>query len=127
MILIARPGAALDPTGVLFAIICAMVSVTYILLSRVLATTESTMAMLFHVAVAGIILFGIMLMFDWPDFAYSWLDIILLVYVGATALLAHFLLTSAYRFAPASAAGAFQLFPHRLCRAGGLAGIQPRA
>ena len=110
VVLIARPGGSLDPTGVLFAFICAMVSVTYILLSRVLATTESTMAMLFHVAVAGTILFGTMLLFDWPDFTYTWLDVTLLIYVGATALLAHFLLTSAYRFAPASLLAPFNYF-----------------
>ncbi|NJM30925.1 MAG: hypothetical protein HC855_13250 [Rhizobiales bacterium] len=47
VILIARPGGALAPLGVLFALVCSSVSVIYILLSRLLAPTESTMAMLF--------------------------------------------------------------------------------
>ena len=110
VVLIARPGGALDPTGVLLAFICAMVSVAYILLSRVLATTESTMAMLFHVAIAGVILFGIMLLFDWQNFTYTWVDAGLLLYMGACSLLAHFLLTTAYRFAPASLLAPFNYF-----------------
>ena len=110
VVLIARPGGALDMTGVIFAFVCAMISVIYILLSRVLAATESTMAMLFHVAVAGAVLFGLMLLFDWPSFSYTLLDVGLLFYVGVASLLAHFLLTSAYRYAPASLLAPFNYF-----------------
>jgi drug/metabolite transporter (DMT)-like permease len=56
VLLIARPGSALDPVGVAFALLAAAISVTYILLSRVLASTESTLAMLFHVALAGTVM-----------------------------------------------------------------------
>lgn len=102
VLLIARPGGALAPAGVLFALICAGVSIVYILLSRLLASTESTMALLFHVAVSGIVLFGTMLLFTWQDYSYAPLDVVLLVFIGAASLAGHFLLTSAYRFAPAS-------------------------
>jgi drug/metabolite transporter (DMT)-like permease len=102
VILIARPSGNLDALGVFFALLCSAVSVVYILLSRVLVKTESTMAMLFYVALCGTILFGVMLAFDWQSFIYSHWDYALLFYIGATSLLAHFLLTSAYRFAPAS-------------------------
>jgi drug/metabolite transporter (DMT)-like permease len=110
VVLIARPGGNLDVLGVLFAFICAAVSIIYILLSRVLATTESTMAMLFYVALSGSILFCVLLLFDWQNFSYTTLDLILLFYVGAASLLAHFLLTSAYRFAPASLLAPFNYF-----------------
>jgi drug/metabolite transporter (DMT)-like permease len=110
VVLIARPGGSLDALGVLFAFICSAVSVIYILLSRVLATTESTMAMLFYVALSGSILFGVMLLFDWQNFSYTTLDMALLFYIGAASLLAHFLLTSAYRFAPASMLAPFNYF-----------------
>jgi drug/metabolite transporter (DMT)-like permease len=65
VLLIARPGGALAPAGVFFALICAAVSVIYILLSRSLAATETTMAMLFHVALSGTIVFWLMLAADW--------------------------------------------------------------
>jgi drug/metabolite transporter (DMT)-like permease len=102
VLLIARPGGALAPLGVIFALICAAVSVIYVLLSRVLAKTESTMAMLFHVAIAGTIVSGVLLAFSWQPFTFTWTDIALLTFMGAASLAAHFLFTSAYRFAPAS-------------------------
>lgn len=110
VVLIARPGGNLAPMGVLFALICAAISVIYILLSRVLAATETTMAMLFHVAIAGAVLFGVMLAFDWRAYAFTGLDIALLVFMGAASLAGHFLFTSAYRFAPASMLAPFNYF-----------------
>ena len=71
VLLIARPGGALAPMGVMFALICAAVSVVYILLSRLLAASESTMALLFHVALTGTIVFGLILPFNWQSFVFS--------------------------------------------------------
>jgi drug/metabolite transporter (DMT)-like permease len=68
------------------------------------------MAMLFYVALSGSLLFGVMLLFDWQNFSYTTLDLALLFYMGAASLLAHFLLTSAYRFAPASLLAPFNYF-----------------
>jgi len=110
VLLIARPGGALAPLGVIFALTCAAVSVAYILLSRALASTESTMAMLFHVAVTGTMLFGLLLLFNWQRFSYTPLDVTLLVFMGAASLAGHFLLTSAYRYAPASMLAPFNYF-----------------
>lgn len=110
VLLIARPGGALAPLGVVFALIAAAVSVIYVLLSRLLAKTESTMAMLFHVAIAGTILFSLMLAFSWQRFTFTWIDIALLVFTGAASLAGHFLFTSAYRFAPASMLAPFSYF-----------------
>jgi drug/metabolite transporter (DMT)-like permease len=107
VLLIAHPGGALAPLGVIFALICAAVSVIYVLLSRLLAKTESTMAMLFHVAIAGTIVSGVLLAFNWKPFTFSWTDIVLLTFMGAASLAAHFLFTSAYRFAPASTLAPF--------------------
>jgi drug/metabolite transporter (DMT)-like permease len=110
VLLIARPGGALPPLGVLFALICATISVVYVFLSRKLATTESTMAMLFYVAVAGIVLFGIMLVFDWNTYSFTALDTVLLAFIGGASLAAHFLFTAAYRLAPASILSPFSYF-----------------
>jgi drug/metabolite transporter (DMT)-like permease len=102
VLLIARPGGALDPIGVALALACAAISVVYILLSRALAPTESTMSLLFHVAVAGLLLFGLLLPFTWRDVSMTRLDVLLLAFIGTASLAGHYLLTSAYRFAPAS-------------------------
>jgi drug/metabolite transporter (DMT)-like permease len=110
VLLIARPGGALDPLGVAFALICAAVSIIYILLSRFLAATESTMAMLFHVAIVGAVLFALLLPFVWQAFEFTPLDLLLLFHMGAASLAGHFLLTSAYRFAPASMLAPFNYF-----------------
>ncbi|MFN0193724.1 MAG: DMT family transporter [Aestuariivirga sp.] len=110
VLLIARPGGALDPIGVFFALICAAVSVIYILLSRLLAPTESTMAMLFHVAIWGSVFYGLMLPFSWRGHTYEPIDLVLLAFMGVASLAGHFLFTSAYRFAPASMLAPFNYF-----------------
>lgn len=110
VVLIARPGGALDPLGVVFALTAAAVSVTYILLSRSLAATETTMAMLFHLAIAGTVFFCLLLLFQWKFYTYSPVDMLLLFFVGVASLLGHYLLTSAYRFAPASLLAPFNYF-----------------
>jgi drug/metabolite transporter (DMT)-like permease len=110
VVLIARPGSDLDPLGVLFALAAAGVSIVYILLSRKLAASESTMAMLFYAAIAGTLLFGVMLAFKWQVFSYNWIDIALLFFMGAASLTGHFLFTAAYRFAPAFMLAPFSYF-----------------
>jgi drug/metabolite transporter (DMT)-like permease len=102
VLLIARPGSGLDPWGVLFAVSAAAVSVTYHILSRLLATTETTEAMLFVTAIAGTLVFGVMLPWSLYGPPPEVLDYLLLAAMGVLATLGHFLFTSAYRHAPAS-------------------------
>jgi drug/metabolite transporter (DMT)-like permease len=110
VVLIARPGGALEPAGVFYALICAAVSVVYILLSRTLAATETTMVLLFHVALSGTLVFGLMLAIDWHWYSFSPKDIGLLGLVGVASLAGHFLLTAAYRYAAASTLAPFNYF-----------------
>jgi drug/metabolite transporter (DMT)-like permease len=102
VLLICRPGAGLDPAGILFALLTAAFTVGYFLLSRILAATETTEAMLFYVALTGTLAFGAMLPWNWAGPAFEALDLALLFGLGAIALIGHYLFTSAYRFAPAS-------------------------
>jgi drug/metabolite transporter (DMT)-like permease len=110
VLLIARPGSSLDPVGVVFALLCAAVSVVYVLLTRALNKTESTMALLFHVGLAGSICFIVMAIYAWQWFDFTWFDLALMAYMGAAALAGHFLFTSAYRYAPASLLAPFNYF-----------------
>ncbi len=106
VLLIVRPGGSLDGFGILFAFAAAAVSVAYNLLSRLLARTETTMALLFHTALAGAVVFGAMLPWTLPPAlrgpAPAPLDTVLLCGIGALALLGHTLFTSAFRYAPAA-------------------------
>ena len=74
----------------------------YHLLSRVLARTESTIAMLFHTALVGTLIFGVMMLWTGIGPMPTGFDWLLLLALGALATLGHFLFTAAYREAPAS-------------------------
>ncbi len=102
VLLIGRPGGGLDPLGMVFAVICATFTVGYFLLSRILAKTETTHAMLFYVALLGAALFCLLLPWNWNGPPFGTLDIIILCGMGAMALLGHYLFTAAYFYAPAS-------------------------
>ncbi len=102
VLLVVRPGSGLDGLGVLFALGCATVTVGYYLLSRLLAKTESTMAMLFHTALIGTVLFCAYLPWSFYGPMPDAVDLALFIAIGVMAALGHFLFTAAFRQAPAS-------------------------
>lgn len=102
VLLVVRPGTGLDPLGVVFAITNAALGTGYHLLTRVLTRTESTMAMLFHVALTGLGVFAVLAVPNLAGFAPSAPDVALILILGALATAGHFLFTAAYREAPAS-------------------------
>jgi drug/metabolite transporter (DMT)-like permease len=102
VLFIARPGAGLDTVGVSLAFSTAVVTAIYQLLSRVLARSESTLAMLFYTAVVGAVLFGACAPWFWGGERPTLLHVILFLAIGALAGIGHFLFTAAHRVAPAS-------------------------
>ncbi|HCS64994.1 MAG TPA: EamA/RhaT family transporter [Cellvibrio sp.] len=102
VLLIARPGGGLDALGIMFALGAAAANATYQLLSRLLASTEKAIALLFYTALIGSIIFGIALPWFWENDAPSKLELILLLSMGISGGLGHYLFTLAYRHAPAS-------------------------
>lgn len=102
VMLIARPGGGLDPMGVAFALGNVVVTVTYYLLSRVLARSERTLALLFYSALAGAICFGLAMPWYWFGSVPSLFEMALLVSLGLTAGIGHFCFTAANRYAEAS-------------------------
>jgi drug/metabolite transporter (DMT)-like permease len=102
LMLIVRPGSGLSSTGIVFALLCATASVCYHLLSRLLARTESTAAMLLFTAFAGVAIFGAMLPWNWRMPLPGMLDTVLFLAIGSLSLLGHFLFRAAYREAPAT-------------------------
>jgi drug/metabolite transporter (DMT)-like permease len=102
VLLIARPGGNLDPTGVVFALLNAALATAYHLLTRLLSRTETTVSLLFHTAWVGAAIFCALAIPDVGGFAPVPADIALMIILGGLATAGHFLFTAAYREAPAS-------------------------
>ena len=102
VLLIVRPGGDLDPIGVGCALVAAAVIAAYQLLSRVLAGSEETVALMFWATLAGSVFFGASLPWSWTGAAPTWEQGLLFVSLGVTGGLGHFLFTAAYRHTPAS-------------------------
>jgi drug/metabolite transporter (DMT)-like permease len=102
VLLIVRPGAGLAPLGVVFALTNAGLATAYHLLTRYLAHTESTIALLYQTALVGSVFFCLMALGSLDDLAVGWSDLAMMALLGALATLGHFLFTAAYREAPAS-------------------------
>jgi len=102
VLIIARPGSGLAPFGVAMGFTTAALAAAYQLLSRELARTETTAAMMFHSMLAGVVFFGPLALFTHrgplPDLA----DLGFITVLGLAALVGHSLLTAAYRDASAS-------------------------
>lgn len=102
VLLIARPGSGLDPLGVALSLANACLSTGYHLLTRVLSKTETTMALMFHTALVGAVIFVTLTLALGSETMPSPLDAGLMLTLGALATAGHLLFTSAYREAPAS-------------------------
>jgi drug/metabolite transporter (DMT)-like permease len=101
VLLILRPGGGLDPLGVTMALVNVGFGTAYHLLTRLLARTESTVAMLWHTALIGTLGFGIGAAFTPPVQTVTGLDVVLMLVLGGLATVGHVLFTAAYREAPA--------------------------
>ncbi|MGZ9809973.1 DMT family transporter [Pseudoroseicyclus sp. H15] len=100
-LLIVRPGGGLDPVGVVFALGVALSTTIYHLLSRLLARTETTQALVLQTALVGAVVFSATLPWTLPDQTPPLRDSLFILALGGFGALGHFLLTLAYRFAPA--------------------------
>lgn len=102
VLLVMRPGGGLEPVGVIFALINAGLSTVYHLLTRVLTRTESTMSLMFYVALVGGAILWVMALPNLPDTVPPPWHLMLFVAVGAFATGGHLMFTLAYRAAPPS-------------------------
>lgn len=103
VLLIARPGAGLEPVGVLLGLCAATMGAIYQLLSRVLARTERTMALTFYTALVGALVFGLAAPWFWDGRTPQLSDALLFLGLGVCAGVGHYLFTAAHRYAPVSA------------------------
>ena len=102
VLLIVRPSGGLDPFGVLMALINAVCATFYHLMTRYLAKTERPSTLMIYTLVVGSVGFvGISFgdIFEHTPSITQWL---MMIGLGATATVGHFLITLSYREAPAS-------------------------
>jgi drug/metabolite transporter (DMT)-like permease len=102
VLLIARPGAGLELIGVVLALGTAAVTAAYQLLSRMLVSSERTIALLFYTALVGAILFGLAAPWFWDGRVPRPFDLLLFLSLGIYSGVGHYLFTAAHRYAPAS-------------------------
>ncbi len=102
VLLILRPGAGLDPIGVIFALMNAALATTYHLLTRLLAGSENTVALLFQTALVGSVFFCLGALGSLDQLHMTAGDFGGMALLGVLATLGHYLFTAAYREAPAS-------------------------
>lgn len=107
MVLIARPGSALDPAGIAYTMIAAVCYAFYQIQTRKMTKTEKPLTMVFYTALAGSVVMSLALPWIWhgpvPTLREALMICSLAVYGGT----GHFLLTHAFRHAPASTLAPF--------------------
>lgn len=102
VILIVRPGSGLNIYGIVFCLIAACANTTYQLMSRVLASTERAITLLFYTTLVGSICFGLTMPWFWENKLPNSLELALFLGMGLSGGLGHYFFTLAYSHAPAS-------------------------
>jgi len=102
VLLISMPGSGLDPLGLIFGLGAVLCNTCYQMLSRVLGATETTPALMLYASLMGIAVFAPLAVLPASGGEWSLLDPVLMIMVGLASGVGHYLLTSAFRFAPAS-------------------------
>lgn len=99
---IAQPGNGLATSGIMLMLLAVIVNTFYQLLSRLLAASETTLALLFYASFFGALVFGLTLPWAWYGMKPSHLQLVLFISTGITGGIGHYLFTAAYRYAPAT-------------------------
>ena len=107
MVLIARPGSALDPTGIVFTLIAAVCYAFYQIQTRRMTATEKPLTMVFYTALAGTAAMSLALPWIWHGPVPTPLDTVMICSLALYGGTGHFLLTHAFRHAPASTLAPF--------------------
>ena len=102
VLLIARPGGAMSASGIAYALGSALCYAAYQILTRKLSATEPAMRQLFYTALTGAIAMSIIVPTYWNGVLPTPAQALLIVSLGATAGIGHFLLIRAFRQTPAS-------------------------
>ncbi len=102
VLLIARPGNGLVLEGIVLAFCAALTYAVYQVLTRQLSPTENPVTMLFYTALIGTCAMSLTLPWNWGGPLPGPVDAVLIMLLGVFGGTGHFLLTRAFREAPAS-------------------------
>lgn len=107
MLLIARPGSALDSAGIAYTLIAAVCYAFYQILTRRMTATEKPLTMVFYTALAGTTAMSLALPWIWSGPTPEPLEALMICSLAIYGGTGHFLLTHAFRHAPASTLAPF--------------------
>jgi drug/metabolite transporter (DMT)-like permease len=102
MLIVVRPGGDIPPLGVLLGACSACAFATFSILNKKLAKVDDPVVTLFYGAVIGMVLSSIAVPFFWSVHSPSMLEWLLIISMGVTSTLGHFLMNCAYKNAEAS-------------------------
>jgi drug/metabolite transporter (DMT)-like permease len=107
MLLIVHPGGALATEGVVYTMIAAVCYALYQIQTRKMTATEKPLTLVFYTALAGAITMSLVLPWIWRGPVPSPTDTALICSLAIYGGTGHFLLTLAFRYAPASTVAPF--------------------
>ena len=102
VLMVARPGGGLDTLGVTFALLTAILAAIFHLMTRVLSKTETSHSLLFYTILISVPCSFLLALFTWEGHFPNLMDLSLIALLGLLIIAAHYLLTVAYKYAPAS-------------------------
>ncbi|MDQ1304165.1 MAG: hypothetical protein QG595_2148 [Pseudomonadota bacterium] len=102
VLLIARPGGALNMPGLFWMLLAAACYSAYQVQTRQLSPGESTLTMLFYTALVGTVTMTLAAPLYWGGPMPGWIDAVLIASLGLYGGTGHLMLTRAFRYAPAS-------------------------
>jgi drug/metabolite transporter (DMT)-like permease len=102
VLLIARPGGALNLAGILWALAGAACYAVYQLLTRRLSHAEHPLTLLVYTALVGTAVMSLALPWFWFEFSPGPLQWLMIASLGFYGGVGHFILIRAFRLAPAS-------------------------
>ncbi len=106
-LLIARPGGALNLTGIMLVLGAAVCYSIYQIQTRLLSPTEGTLTMLFYTALVGTVSMTLAAPLYWGGPLPGWTEALMIASLGIYGGTGHFLLTKAFRMAPATTLSPF--------------------
>lgn len=107
MVLIARPGSDLDAAGIAYTLIAAVCYAFYQIQTRKMTATEKPLTMVFYTALAGTASMSLALPWIWTGPTPTATEALMICSLALYGGTGHFLLTHAFRHAPASVLAPF--------------------
>ena len=101
-LIIARPGGGLSTAGALLVLGAALCYSAYQILTRQMSVSENTITMLFYTALTGTVIMTLFLPWFWHGLRLDPSEALLFVSLGVSGGIGQYLMTAAFRHAPAS-------------------------